>query len=85
MVKDGARVDAARYGKGDTAGNIGLDDTGDDIGRRTLGRDDQVNAGGTGQLGNTLDRRFHFLAGHRHQIRQLVDDHDDIRHRFGSR
>lgn len=42
--------------------------------------DDQMNAGGTGELGNALDRLFDILAGGKHQVSQLVDDDDDARH-----
>ena len=41
-----------------------------------------MNTGGARQLRDPLDAHFHFLAGHSHQVRQFVDDHDDKRHRL---
>ncbi len=68
----------------DPGRQIGLDDAGDDVDRRPLGRHDQVDAGGTRFLREPLDEEFDFLAGGHHQVRELVDDHDDLRQQLDS-
>ena len=65
-------------------GEIGLDGAGDHIHRRALGGHDQMDAGRTGHLGQTLDRAFHVLARHQHQVGHLVHDHHQIGHVFGT-
>jgi hypothetical protein len=47
-VNDGAGIDLGRDLEGDARGQVRLDDTSDDIDRRALGGDDQVDAGGPG-------------------------------------
>ena len=79
-VEDGLRVDTCRHLEGDTAGEVGLDGTRDDVCRRALGSDDHVDADGTGQLGDTCDGQFHLLAGGHDEVAKLIDDDDDIRH-----
>ena len=68
--------------KSDSAGNVRLNHAGDNVYRRALGRNDQVHACGTGHLGQTADGVLHLILRGDHQIRQLVDDNDDLRH-FG--
>ena len=46
--------------------------------RRALRRQDHVDAGGAGHLGQALDRALDLLAGHHHQVGHLVDDHHDV-------
>ena len=48
--------------EGDAAGEVGLDDAGDDVDRRPLGGDDQVDADGPGQLGQAADGVLDLLA-----------------------
>ena len=52
--------------------------------RWALRRQDHVDAGGAGHLGQALDRALDLLAGHHHQVRHLVDDHHDVRQRLRS-
>ena len=61
-------------------GNVGLDEAGDHIDRRPLGREDEVDAGGARFLREPRDQLLDLLADHHHQIGQLVDHHDDQRH-----
>ena len=42
LVQDGAGIDLGRHLQGDAAGEIGLDEPGDDIDRGPLGRQDEV-------------------------------------------
>ena len=79
-IQNGAGVDLRGNGKGNTAGNVGLDEPGDDIHRGTLGGDHQVHTGGTGHLRQAADVILDVLGGGHHQVRQLIDDNDDLRH-----
>ncbi len=58
LVDDGSRVDLARHLERHARRDVGLDQTGDHIHRRTLGGEDQVDTGGTGLLGDTCDQFF---------------------------
>ena len=55
-------------------GHVGLDQAGDHVGRRTLGGQHQVDAGGAGQLGDPDDRVLDVARGDHHQVGELVDD-----------
>ena len=52
---------------------------GDDVDRRALGGDDQVDADGTGHLGDADDGVLDVAGRHHHEVVQLVDDHEDER------
>ena len=80
LVDNDARVDARSDVKGDTVGDVGLDEARHHVGARTLSRHDQVDTGGTAQLGDTHDRSLDVLAGDHHQVRELVDDDDQVGH-----
>ena len=71
-------VDLAGNGKGDTAGDVGLDKAGDDVHAGALGRNDQVDAGGAGLLRDAADIVLDLLARDHHQVGQLVNDDGDI-------
>src|SRR5699024_7394603 len=62
-------------GEGQSAGDVGLDDAGDDIDGRPLGGEDQVDPRGARQLGDALDRGLDVTRRDHHQVRELVD-HD---------
>ena len=79
LVENGSGIDLGRDLEGDARGNVGLDQAGDDIDRRALGGQDQVDAGGARLLGQTGDQLLDFFADHHHQIGQLVDDNHDLR------
>ena len=64
--------------KRDAVGDVGLDEARDHVGRRTLGGDDQVDAGSASQLGDAADGELHLLADVHHEVGKLVDDDDDI-------
>ena len=78
-VEDGLRVDTSTHFEGDTAGEVSLDGSRDDIGGRTLRSDDHVDTHGTCQLGDTGDGQLHLLTGGHDQVAELIDHHDDIR------
>ncbi len=77
-VQNGTRVNFGRDFKGNSGREVGLDDTGNDIDRRTLRSNDQVNTNGARQLGQTRNRRFHLLAGGHNEVGKLVDDQNNV-------
>jgi hypothetical protein len=48
--------------------------------RGALRGQDEVHAGGAGLLGQACDELFDLLAHHHHEVGQLVDHDDDVRH-----
>ena len=81
-VEDGAAIDLRGDLKGDTGGKVGFDDAGDHVHRRSLGREDGVDAHGARHLGETCDGRLDLGGGGHHEIGQLIDDEHDKR-KFG--
>ena len=61
------------------AGKVGLDDARQHVDARPLGREHEVDARRPRHLGEALQRLLDVLGRNDHQIRQLVDDHDDVR------
>ena len=80
-VEDRARVDLRRHAERDASRQIGLDEARDDVDRGALRGEDQVNPDGAGHLREAADRFLDLVARHHHQVRELVDDHDDERQR----
>ena len=81
-VQNGAGVHLRHDRQGDTAGDICLDKSGDDVRGRPLCRNDEVHACRTGFLCQTADRIFHFLGRGHHQVGKLVDNDYDLGHRL---
>ena len=63
-------------------GKLALIKPGDDIDRRTLRREHQMDADGARHLRQPRDRLFDLVAGDHHQVGQLVDDDDDVGQRL---
>lgn len=61
-IENGSAVNLAGHRERDAAGNIRLDDAGNDVDRRTLCRDDQMDARRARQLSQSANR-FLDLAG----------------------
>src|SRR6266550_466221 len=78
-VEDDAAVDLRADSKRYAGGNVGLDQTRDDVCRRALRGDDQVNADGAGKLRDAADQLFDLTGGDHHQVGQLVDHDHDVR------
>ena len=78
-VEDGPAVDLRGHAEGHAAGEVGLDGAGDDVDRRALRGDDQVNADGPRQLRQTCNGHLHLLARRHDQVGKLVDDEHDVR------
>ena len=74
-IEDDAGLHRGGHGEGDAAGDVGLHEAGNHVGRGALGSDDQVHPGGTAHLGHAADGFFHLFGRHQHQIGQLVDNH----------
>ena len=68
-----------RHGERDAGRDVGLDDAGDDVDRRALRGDDQVDADGPGLLGDAGDALLDVAGRDHHQVVELVDDDDDER------
>ena len=64
LVEHDATVHAARHLEGDAAGHVALDESGDHVGLRTLGHQDEVHADHLGLLGDADDRLLDLLVGH---------------------
>ena len=63
------------------AGRFALIKPGDDVDRRPLGGENQVDADRPRHLRQPRDRLFDLVAGNHHQVGELVDQHDDRRQR----
>ncbi len=59
-------------------GMFALIKPGDDVDRRPLRRDDQVNAGRARELRQAHDRRFDLRRRDQHEVGELVDDDHDV-------
>src|SRR5207245_4703272 len=65
-VEDDAAVDLRADSESDAGGDVGLDQTRDDVGRRALRGDDQVNADGAGKLREPADQLLDPARADRH-------------------
>jgi hypothetical protein len=73
-VENRPRVDLRLYAERDTRRHVRLDETGDDVDRRPLRRQQQMHADGARHLREPRNRFFDVAARHHHQIGELVDD-----------
>src|SRR2546423_5089178 len=77
-VNDRARVNLLRDAEGDARGEVGLNQSGDDINRGALRREDEVYADGARHLRESSDGLLNVAAAGHHQIGELVNDDDDV-------
>ena len=77
-VEDDAAVGLACHREGDTARDVRLDQTGDDVHARPLRCDDEMNADGASLGGEATDRGFDVVWRKHHQVGKLVDHQDDV-------
>ena len=82
MIQDGAAVDFAADLKTQPCGDVGFDQTRDDVHAGALRGQNQVNTGGTRFLCQTCNQLFNLFAHHHHQVGQLVNDDDHIGQTF---
>ena len=80
LVEHDAGVHLRADGEGDTARNVGFDETGDDFDLWTLSSEDKMNTGGATLLSNADDEHFEIFACHHHKVGHLIDDDDNIWH-----
>ena len=85
LIEDRPRVHLGGDLEGDPGGEVGLDDPRDDVHGGALGRQDQVDPRGPGHLGEAGQRFLHIPLGDHHQIREFVDDDDDVGELVGKR
>ena len=83
-VEDRPRVHLARDLEGDARGEVRFDHAGDHVDGRPLRRDDEMDADGARHLREARDGVFDLAARDEHEIRELVDHHDDVRQRLGT-
>ena len=79
-IEDGARVILVGDLKRNAAREVCLDEARHHVHARALRRHDEVDAGGTGELGKAHEAAFHILARREHEIRQFVNDDDEVGH-----
>lgn len=80
MVQNDARVDTGSDRKADAVGDIRLDKTGHNVGRRTLRSHDHMDTGGATKLRDSDDGGLDVLARNHHEVGELVDNDDQIGH-----
>ena len=66
LIQNGAGVDLGCHLEGNTRGDVGLDDARDNVHRRTLGRDDAMNARGPCHLRDASDGHLDIGRSHQH-------------------
>ncbi len=81
-VEDRPGIHLGRDSEGDPAGHVGLDDARDDVYRRTLGRNDQMDARSSCKLGQADDGSLHLTFGNHHEICELIDNDDQSGQNF---
>ena len=79
LVEDDPAVGEAGGREGQPRRHVGLDQAGDDVDRRPLRRQQQVDAGGAGLLRDPDDVVLDVAGRDHHQVGQLVDDRQDVR------
>ena len=78
-IQNGARIYSGSNLIRHTCGEIGLDDSRQDIHRRTLRGNDQMNACGPCHLRQPGQRVFHTFGCDHHKVGQLIDQDNNVR------
>ena len=78
LVEHDAAVGERRRRERQARRHVGLDDAGDDVDGRALRREDEVNARGTRELRDALDRRLDVARRDEHEVGELVDDDEQV-------
>ena len=79
LVEDDPGVGEAAHRERQAARHVGLDDAGDDVDRRPLRRDHEVDADGAGHLRDAADAGLDVARRDHHEVVELVDDDHDER------
>ena len=67
----------------DTRGDVGFDDTGNDVHARPLRRHDAMDARRARHLRDACDSHFHVRRRDEHEVGQFVNDDHDVAQLFG--
>ena len=73
-------IHTGRYGESNSGRHIRLDQTGDNIYRRSLCGNDQMDTCRTCKLGQTTDSILHLSGSNHHKVGKLIHDDHDLRH-----
>ena len=79
LIEDDSRISEARNREGQTCRHVGFDHAGNDVDRRTLSGDHQVDADCTRHLRDSTDRFFDVARRNHHEVIELVDHDKDVR------
>ena len=79
LVEDHTAVGHRGHGEREPSRNVGLDDTGDHVDRRSLRRDHEMNADGARHLRDATDRILDVAGRDHHEVGELVDHDEDER------
>ena len=79
LIEDDAAVGEARGGEGEPTRNVGLDEARHHVDARALRREDEVDSGCARELRDPHDRLLDIARGDHHEVRQFVDDDEEIR------
>jgi len=74
----GRMFDFSGEAEGHAGGHVGLDEAGDDVDRRALRSEDEMDADGASHLREARDGLFDIGAVEHHEVGELVDDDDDV-------
>ena len=78
-INDGSGIGTGGHIKGNPARYIGFNQAGDNINRRPLGRNNQMQPGRSGHLRQPANRILNFIGSYHHQIRQLINNNHNLR------
>ena len=78
-VENRARVGLGRHLESEPAREIRLDQPRDDVDRRPLRRENEVDSHGPGHLREPRDRRIDLVSHRDHDVGELVDDRHVVR------
>ena len=82
LIDDNAAVHFRSDHKRNAAGNVRLYKTGNNVDRRTLGRQYQMNTDGAAHCGKAGYRRFKLFPRSRHKVGKFVNNQYDVRKLF---
>jgi hypothetical protein len=77
LVEDDSAVGETVDGIRHAGGNVGLDDTSDDVHRWPLRGQDEMDSDGASLLRQDRQGRLDFGLHCHHEVRQLIDDHNN--------
>ena len=82
LIENGARIDSRRHLKPDTSRHVRFNQTGNNVDRRTLRRQHQVNTSCPRLLSNSSNQLLNLFTDDHHHVGEFVDHHHDSRQRI---